>query len=116
MPTNDLTPQLRTRLSRLEKVVGWFVTIATVLLFAGLGLYVYKLAENKGWFLPKAPYFTYLDSGAGIKPGDKVLLMGFPAGEVTKVKPEKPNSGENVYVEFEMFGDNIGYVWTDSIV
>ena len=116
MAAQDLTPQLRTRLSRLEKVVGWFVMIATLLLLGGLAYYVYHLAESKGWFETKAPYFTYLESGAGIKVGDKVRLMGFDAGEITKVKPEKPESGENVYVELEMFGDNIGYVWDDSIV
>lgn len=116
MPVQDLTPQLRTRLSRLEKAVGWFVTLATLLLLAGLAYYLYKTAESKGWFIAKAPYFIYLESGAGIKPGDKVRLMGFDAGEITVVKPEKPESGENVYVEFQMFGDNIGYVWDDSIV
>jgi hypothetical protein len=50
MPTQDLTPQLRTRLSRLEKVVGWFVTVATLLLIAGLGFYIHNLAVRKGWF------------------------------------------------------------------
>lgn len=115
MATQDLTPQLRTRLSRLEKVVGWFVTLAVLLLVAGLVFYVYNLADSKGWFTPKAPYYTYLESGIGIKPGDKVRLMGFEAGEVTVVKPEAPESGENVYVEFEMYGDNIGYVWDDSV-
>ncbi len=116
MPTQDLTPQLRTRLSRLEKVVGWFVTIATLLLVAGLAYYVYSLAERKGWFLTKAPYFTYLHSGGGIKPGDSVKLMGFDAGKITKVIPEKPESKENVYVEFVMFEPNFGYVWDDSLV
>src|SRR3954470_18576528 len=116
MPTQDLTPQLRTRLSRLEKVVGWFVTIATLLLLAGLAYYIYTLAERKGWFLTKAPYFTYLHSGAGIKPGDPVKLMGFDAGKITKVSPEKPDSLENVYVEFVMFEPNFGYVWNDSWV
>ena len=116
MATQDLTPQLRTRLSRLEKAVGWFVTIAALLLVAGLAYYVYHLADRKGWFLTKAPYFTYLQTGLGVAPGDPVRLMGFPAGKITVVKPESPDSGENVYVEFEMFGDNIGYVWDDSIV
>jgi hypothetical protein len=31
----DLTPQLRTRLSRVERVVGVFVSLATLLLLAG---------------------------------------------------------------------------------
>ena len=116
MAVQDLTPQLRTRLSRLEKAVGWFVTIATVLLLAGLALYVYKLAEGKGWFKTKAPYFTYLKTGIGVKPGDKVQLMGFPVGEVTLVEAESPESGENVYVEFQIFEPYYGYIWDDSHV
>jgi len=117
MAAQDLTPQLRTRLSRLEKVVGWFVTLAVLLLLAGLGFYIYKLAEDKGWFITKAPYYTYLESGAGIRVKDKVRLMGFDAGEITDIKPMPPGPGtDNVYVEFEMFGDNIGYVWDDSMV
>jgi len=116
MAVQDLTPQLRTRLSRLEKVVGWFVTIATILLFAGLALYVYKLAEGKGWFKTKAPYFAYLKTGMGVKPGDKVRLMGFEAGEITRVDAEAPESGENVYVEFQIFEPYYGYIWDDSHV
>jgi ABC-type transporter Mla subunit MlaD len=116
MAAQDLSPQLRTRLSRLEKLVGWFVTIAALLLLAGLAYYLWALAENKGWRKNKAPYYTYLQSGAGIKVGGKIRLMGFDAGEITQITPEKPESGENVYVEFEMFAPNYGYVWDDSIV
>jgi ABC-type transporter Mla subunit MlaD len=116
MAVQDLTPQLRTRLGRVEKAVGWFVTLATLLMLGGLAYYIYHLAALKGWLVPKAPYFAYLESGAGIKIGDKVKLMGFDAGQITLIKPEKPESGENVYVELQMFGDNIGYVWDDSII
>lgn len=116
MAAQDLTPQLRTRLSRLEKAVGWFVTFATLLLLGGLAYYIYHLAERKGWFLSKAPYFTYLESGAGVKPGDPVRLMGFDAGKITQVTAEKPESGENVYVQFEVFSPYYGYIWDDSIV
>ncbi len=116
MAVQDLTPQLRTRLSRLEKVVGWFVTIAALLLLGGLAYYIYNLADQKGWFKTKAPYFVYLESGAGFKVGDKVRLMGFDAGEITKIIPEEATSAKNVYVEFEMFAPNYGYVWDDSVV
>jgi ABC-type transporter Mla subunit MlaD len=116
MAVQDLTPQLRTRLSRLEKVVGWFVTVATLLLLGGLAYYIYHLAERKGWFLTKAPYFTYLETGTGVKPGDPVRLMGFEAGKITQVTAEKPESGENVYVEFEVFAPYYGYVWDDSSI
>jgi ABC-type transporter Mla subunit MlaD len=116
MAVQDLTPQLRTRLSRLEKVVGWFVTLGVLLLLGGLSYYIYSLAERKGWFVPKAPYYIYLESGAGLNVGDSVRLMGFPAGRITNIKPMPPDSRENVYVEFEIHGENIGYVWDDSQV
>src|SRR5580765_7357512 len=37
VPVQDLTPQLRTRLSRVERAVGIFVSVATLLLLAGFG-------------------------------------------------------------------------------
>ncbi len=116
MPVQDLTPQLRTRLSRLEKVVGWFVTIAALLLIGGLAYYLYKVAESKGWLKTKAPYFTYLKTGMGVKAGDKVRLMGFEVGEIAVVEAERPESGENVYVEFHIFEPYYGYIWDDSFV
>src|SRR5437868_8217475 len=116
MAAQDLTPQLRTRLSRLEKVVGWFVTLAVLLLLGGLAYYVYQVAQNKGWYQNNAPFYTYLESAAGIKVGEKVKLMGDDAGEITKIKPMPPGSPENIYVEFIMIGDKIGYVWDDSLV
>lgn len=112
----DLTPQLRTRLSRLERVVGLFVTVATLLLLGGLGYYVYKTGQRKGWFLTKAPYFTYLRSGAGLKLGDPVRLMGFDAGEITRITAEDPDKQWNVYVEFVIHAPYYGYIWTDSRV
>lgn len=116
MAVQDLTPQLRTRLSRLEKMVGWFVTVAALLLLTGLGYYVKSVAEQKGWFENKATYFTYLETAAGIKVGDKVKLMGSEAGQITRIKPMPPESRQNIYVEFQIIGEHIGYVWDDSVV
>jgi hypothetical protein len=61
MALQDLTPQLRTRLSRMERAVGWFVALAMALLAFGFVYYVYHTAERKGWFLTKAPYYTFAD-------------------------------------------------------
>jgi ABC-type transporter Mla subunit MlaD len=116
MPLQDLTPQLRTRLSRAERLVGLFVTLATLLMIFGLGYYVYNTGKNKGWFLTKAPYFTYLRSGAGLNVGDTVKLMGFPAGEIMKITAEDPGKAYDVYVEFVIRDPYIGYVWDDSVV
>jgi hypothetical protein len=57
MPLQDLTPQLRTRLSRVERLVGLFVTVATILLVIGLTYYVLQTAKRKGWGRQKLPYF-----------------------------------------------------------
>jgi ABC-type transporter Mla subunit MlaD len=102
MAIQDLTPQLRTRLNRMEKAVGWFVFIATALLLFGFGYYVYNTAENRGWFKIKAKFFTYLQTSDGLNVGDNVKLMGFAVGKITKVEPMPPRNKHNVKVEFEI--------------
>lgn len=121
MPLQDLTPQLRTRLSRVEHTVGVFVILATGLLLSGFGYYFYYTAKNKGWFDLKAPFYTYVDSAAGFKRGDKIRLMGRDAGEITAIEPVAPDSAEYferhfVYVQFVIRSRDIGYIWNDSRV
>src|SRR5690349_12879690 len=106
MALQDLTPQLRTRLSRMERAVGWFVLLAVVLLSFGFGYYVYSTAERKGWFV---------DSAAGLKVGDPVMLMGFDAGAITEIKPMAADQFTyNVFVKFELKAPNYGYIWTEG--
>jgi hypothetical protein len=122
MPVQDLTPQLRTRLNRLEKLVGIFVTVATLLLLAGLAYYVRHTAQRKGWFDTKVPYFVYLRSGVGFKVGDSVKLMGFNIGEITRITAAEPwtydDNGNmvDVYVEFVVRHPFFGYIYNDSVV
>src|SRR2546421_4898271 len=115
MALQDLTPQLRTRLSRMERAVGWFVIIAVALLVFGFGYYVYNTAKRKGWFLTKAPYFTFTDRATGLKVGDPVMLMGFDAGQITEIKPMPAEQFTyNVYIKFELKSPNDGYMWTEG--
>ena len=114
MPVQDLTPQLRTRLSRVERVVGVFVTVATLLLLAGFGYYVYRTGEVKGWWDFKARYYTEVDSGAGLAVGGDVRLLGFSVGRITKVEANAPFSPKAVHVAFYIKHPYEGYVWTDS--
>lgn len=119
MALQDLTPQLRTRLSRMERAVGWFVLLATMLLLFGFGYYVYKTAERKGWFLKKITYQTCVSSGAGLKIGDPVKLMGFDVGEITAVIPNDPYAYYNITLQFRVKVDQYnyqGYIWSDSKV
>ena len=112
MALQDLTPQLRTRLSRMERAMGWFVFVATALLLFGFGYYIYHTAERKGWFVVKAPFHTYLQSSAGLNVGDPVYMMGFPVGEITSIKPQKPYEPQNVRLEFEVRADYFRYLWS----
>lgn len=117
MALQDLTPQLRTRLSRLERVVGIFVAVATVLLLAALGYYVYSTAERKGWFKQKLPYFTFVRSGTGLQVGDPIRLMGFTAGRIVEIEAMPPYEDQfgDVYVRFVVLEPYYGYVWEDSV-
>jgi ABC-type transporter Mla subunit MlaD len=114
MALQDLTPQLRTRLSRMERAVGWFVVLAVVLLVSGFVYYVYHAAESKGWFVTKAPYYTYTDRATGLKVGDPVYLMGLTVGQITRMDPMPPEFHYNIYVEFAVKDPYYDYLWTDG--
>ena len=116
MPLQDLTPELRTRLSRVERAVGIFVMLATLLLLAGFVYYLHHTAERKGWFIPKVAYYTYLHTGHGLKSGDPVKLMGFDVGEITRVEAMAPFEPYDVYIEFRVKSPYYGYLWSDSKV
>jgi ABC-type transporter Mla subunit MlaD len=111
MPLQDLTPQLRTRLNRMERAVGWFVFLATALLVFGFGYYIYHTAEHKGWFKIKAPFHIYVNSSQGLNVGDPVFMMGFPVGQITSIAPQKPYEPHNVMVQFEIVEDYFRYIW-----
>ena len=113
MALQDLTPQLRTRLSRMERAVGWFVLLATALLLFGFTYYAYHTAERKGWFKTRAPYFTFTQRATGLKVGDPVMLMGFEVGQITRIDAQPPDDWYfNVYVEFEIKEPYYDYMWT----
>ena len=115
MALQDLTPQLRTRLSRMERAVGWFVLLAVALLVFGFGYYLYNTAERKGWFRTKAPYYIYTASASGLKVGDPVTLMGLGIGQITRMDLMPPENWEhNMYVEFEIRSPYFGYIWTEG--
>jgi len=115
MALHDLTPQLRTRLRRMEKLVGLFVSVAALTLLAGFVYYVYHTAQRKGWFTPKVPYYTFVRNAEGLNVGDPVLLMGFSVGEIDVIEAQPPASYYNVYVGFRVKRPYYGYIWTDSV-
>lgn len=116
MALQDLTPQLRTRLSHMERAVGWFVMLATVLLVFGFGYYIYKTAQSKGWFTPHFEYQTSLNDASGLAVGAPVTLMGFKAGEITDITPNEPDAYFGVTIKFTILKPHYGYIWDDSRV
>jgi ABC-type transporter Mla subunit MlaD len=119
MALKDLTPQLRTRLSRVERAVGWFVLLAVLLLAFGFGYYAYNTAQRKGWFQRKITYQTCVSSAAGLKVGDPVKLLGFEAGEITAIIPNDPDAWYNITLRFQVKVNRYnyqGYIWSDSRV
>ena len=119
MALQDLTPQLRTRLNRMERAVGWFVLVAVVLMIVGFAYYLQNTAKRRGWFLQKITYETCVSSGSGLKVGDPVKLMGFDVGEISAIIPNDPYSGYNITVRFRVKLDQYnypGYIWSDSKV
>jgi ABC-type transporter Mla subunit MlaD len=116
MALQDLTPQLRTRLSRMERAVGWFVFLATALLLFGFGYYLYHTAERKGWFTIKAKFVTYISSAAGLKFGDAVVMKGTEVGRITLIDPLEPRNPLNVKVEFEVRDRYFRYIWLDGSI
>jgi len=114
MALQDLTPQLRTRLSRMERAVGWFVFLATALLLFGFGYYIYHTADRKGWFLIKAHFFTYVQSSSGLNVSDPVVMMGFPVGDITSISVTEPGDPHNVRVEFEVRDTYFRYIWAQG--
>ncbi|MSR65193.1 MAG: MCE family protein [Verrucomicrobiae bacterium] len=116
MPLQDLTPQLRTRLRHVEKVVGLFVAVATLLLLAGFAYYIYHTADRKGWFVEKCPYFTYVQSADGLNVADPIELMGFSVGKITTIEAQPPGSYYHVFVGFEVRKPYYGYIWSNSKV
>lgn len=116
MAIQDLTPQLRTRLSRVERAVGWFVLLATLLMLAGFGYYVYHILKTRGVFLTKITYQTGVANAAGLKVGQSVKLMGFDVGEITRIEANDPWAYYNTTVYFQIREPYYGYLWSDSTV
>jgi ABC-type transporter Mla subunit MlaD len=116
MPLQDLTPELRKRLHRVERNIGWFVVVAAIILLAGFGYYLYAAAAARGWFVTKLNYATSLDSAAGLAVGDAITLMGFNVGEITRIKPNDPVKEHGVTIYFNIREPNWDYIWYDSRV
>ncbi len=126
MALQDLTPQLRTRLNRVEWYVGLFLGLTALLILGAFAFFLKHTADARGWFVTEVPYYTYLPNADGIRVGTPVNMMGFKIGEVTAVTAldfVSRNSWDyymtnnfNVFVSFTVRDPFPGYITTGSRV
>ena len=129
MALQDLTPQLRTRLGRVEWFVGLFLGVTVLLLGVSFFGFVKRVADAQGWFITEIPYYTYLPDASGIRRGVPVNMMGFKVGEVVSVDALSSDARlgldgwdyystnkYNVFVQFKVREPYPGYIGTDSKV
>ncbi|MBM3850489.1 MAG: MCE family protein [Verrucomicrobia bacterium] len=121
MALQDLTPQLRTRLRKVEWVVALFLLGAVALGLVGLGFFIKTTGDRRGWWVRQVPYYTYLRDGGSVKVGTPVKMLGFTIGEVVQIDtaPDDPwhrDEGFNVFVRFLVRDPYHGYIFTDSLL
>ena len=119
MALQDLTPQLRTRLRKVEWVVVLFLAGAVVVALVGLGFFIKTTGDKRGWWVKQVPYYTYLRDGSSVKVGTPVKMLGFTIGEVVQIDTAPDDSwhrseGFNVFVRFLVRDPYQGYIFTDS--
>jgi len=124
MGLQDLTPQLRTRLGRVEWFVGMFLAVTGLLMVAAFVSYLKRTAEERGWFVTEVPYYTFLPDATGVRVGTPVNMMGFKVGEVTQVTAidlfdrlswdHYVTNQFNVFVAFKVRAPFPGYINSDA--
>lgn len=98
----------------MERGVGWFVFLATLLLLLGFGYYLYNVAAQRGWFVTKAKFHIYISTSTGLNVGDPVTIMGFSVGHITRVFPLRPGTRHNVEVDFDVYAPYFRYIWSEG--
>ncbi len=121
MALQDLTPQLRTRMTRVERLVGLFILLAALLMLVAFGYYLMETGRQRGWFINKVSYYCYTRDATGLKVGDPVRLLGRDIGRIVEIQTTAPDewfitNNFNVFIRFEVWEPYFGYIWTDSTV
>jgi len=126
MPIQDLTPQLRTRLRKVEWITGLFLGVTALLMLGGFVYFLKQTAEARGWFITYVPYYTYLNDATGVKQGTPVKMLGFTIGEVTEVTALELKERQtwdyyqtndfNVFVAFKVTPKYAGYIFAEHRV
>jgi hypothetical protein len=114
--TTTRTPRAPLRRWRW-RLVWPLISFAALLALAGGGYQLRQTGLRKGWWTPKLPYFTFLESADGLSVGAMVTIDGKQVGEITQIELMPPQEFTySVFVSFLISKPYCGYVWTDSHV
>src|SRR5687768_4367758 len=81
-----------------------------------LGVLVFLITGNKGFFADKAVVYTYMRDSAAIAEGAAVRLNGIPAGEISSVALSGSNDPARVVqIEMEIREEFLNQIPVDSI-
>lgn len=121
MALQDLTPQLRTRLRKVEWVVVLFLAGTALLALAGFGWFIKATGDARGWWETQVPYYTYLNDAGTIKKGTPVKMLGFTVGQVVFLDMAEDSEwnrlqGNNVFVRMMIRRPYYDWIYTDSYV
>lgn len=121
MALQDLTPQLRTRITGVERLVGLFVFLGALLMLVAFGYYLVNTGKRRGWYINKVPYYCYTRDATGLRAGDPVRMLGRDVGRIVQVETAPADDwflqqNFNVFVKFEVWEPYFGYILTDSKV
>lgn len=117
VPIKEIPAYFRRALKRMEVIAWTIFLLVLVAMIVGACVYAYRLVLRKGFFTPKANYYTALSTASGLAEGNPVLLFGFVAGEITHIEPAPAETAQfNVMVEFAIKWPYYQYLKTDSRV
>lgn len=116
LPTSPI-PTPRASARRWRRRLAWLlIPIVALVALAGAGYQFRQKGLRKGWWTPKLPYFTLLESAEGLSVGSMVTIDGKPVGEITEIELMADEFTYAIYVSFSISKPYCGYVWTDSHV
>jgi phospholipid/cholesterol/gamma-HCH transport system substrate-binding protein len=90
---------MRFRIKHADKVVGFFVLLAVLVMAAGIVF----LGANQRWFSKDIRFTTRFTSAAGASPGTAIMMRGFQVGKVTRVKLNDQNQVDADFVIYDNY-------------
>lgn len=100
---------MKFKIKYADQIVGALSIFAV----AALIFLIFFIGSKQKWFVPKHPYYTYVNSGSGISENMSILYKGFSIGKTTKITLDEK---DRVVVHFYISDEYIHKVTEGSII